>query len=83
MKVHVRFLMKDSTSIGEVVVSFFNELDTKKRTMLITSGFDSQTSVSFFNELATKKKTMFVTSVSFLNDIDTETRTFLDSGFNF
>ena len=51
--------------------------------MLITSGFDSQTFVSFFNELSREKKTMFVTSVSFLNDIDTETGTFLDSGFNF
>jgi hypothetical protein len=51
--------------------------------MLITSGFDSQTSVSFFNELSTEKKTMFMTSVSFLNNIDTETRTLLDFGFNF
>jgi hypothetical protein len=33
----------------QIVVSFFNELDTKKKTML-------KASVSFFNELATEKR---------------------------
>ena len=33
----------------QIVVSFFNELDTKKKTML-------KASVSFFNELAIEKR---------------------------
>jgi hypothetical protein len=33
----------------QIVVSFFNELATEKRTMLVTS-------ISFFNELATEKR---------------------------
>jgi hypothetical protein len=33
----------------QIVVSFFNELDTEKKTML-------KTSISFFNELATEKR---------------------------
>jgi hypothetical protein len=33
----------------QIVVSFFNELATERKTMLVTS-------VSFFNELATEKR---------------------------
>jgi hypothetical protein len=35
--------------IGEVTFSFFNELATERKTMLVIS-------VSFFNELSTKKR---------------------------
>jgi hypothetical protein len=49
----------------QIFVSFFNELTTEKKTMLMTS-------VSFFNELATEKETMLVASVSFFNEPATE-----------
>jgi hypothetical protein len=39
----------------QIVVSFFNELATERKTMLMTS-------ISFFNELATEKKTMLMAS---------------------
>jgi hypothetical protein len=37
----------------QITVSFFNELATERKTMLVTS-------VSFFNELATERKTMLM-----------------------
>jgi hypothetical protein len=40
---------------GEVTVSFFNELDTRKE-LCSRLGFNPQISVSFFNELATERK---------------------------
>jgi hypothetical protein len=48
--------------LGEVIVSFFNELDTRKKKYAHGSGFNPQIYVSFFNELATKRKTMLITS---------------------
>jgi hypothetical protein len=52
---------------GEVIVSFFNELDTGKE-LCSRFRFDPQIVVSFFNELATEKKTMLA-SVSFFNEL--------------
>ena len=43
-------------------ISFFNELDTETRTMLVTS-------VSFFNEVATKTKN-YPQVVSFFNELE-------------
>jgi hypothetical protein len=40
---------QDSKFDPQIVVSFFNELDTERKTMLVASG-------SFFNELATEKR---------------------------
>ena len=49
-------------------ISFFNELDTETRTMLVTY-------VSFFNEVvAETQKTILKTSVSFFNEVAAETQ---------
>jgi hypothetical protein len=53
----------------QIVVSFFNELATERKTML-------KVFVSFFNELATEKKIVLVTSVSFFNKLGTEKRNY-------
>jgi hypothetical protein len=53
----------------QISVSFFNELATERKTMLMAS-------VSFFNELATEKKTMLIASVSFFNELATEKRNY-------
>jgi hypothetical protein len=57
--------MKDLTQIERgKTISFFNELDTETRTMLVTS-------ISFFNEVATEmKKLSSETSVSFFNELE-------------
>jgi hypothetical protein len=57
-------------------VSFFNELSTERKTLLVTS-------VSFFNELATERKNMLMTFVSFFNKISTERKTMLITSFSF
>jgi hypothetical protein len=58
---------------GEVTVSFFNELDTRKEicSRLWVQSLDF---VSFFNEISTERKTMLITSVSFFNELSTEKR---------
>jgi hypothetical protein len=62
----------------QIVVSFFNELATEKKTML-------KASISFFNELATEKRNYardmrptwkIVASVSFFNELATEKRNY-------
>jgi hypothetical protein len=53
----------------QIVVSFFNELATEKKTML-------KASVSFFNELSTEKKTMLKASISFFNELATKKRNY-------
>jgi hypothetical protein len=59
--------MKDLTQIERgKTISFFNELDTETRTMLVTS-------VSFFNELHTERNYAHYL-VSFFNEVATETQ---------
>jgi hypothetical protein len=48
---------RESRYNPQTFVAFFNELDTKKRTMLVTS-------VSFFNEVATEKQKL--SSIGFI-----------------
>jgi hypothetical protein len=56
--------MKDLTQIERgKTISFFNKLDTEKRTMLVTY-------VSFFNEVATETKKLSSEVVSFFNELE-------------
>jgi hypothetical protein len=56
--------MKDLTQIERgKTISFFNELDIKTRTMLVTS-------VSFFNEVATEMKKLSSKVVSFFDEFE-------------
>jgi ABC-type histidine transport system ATPase subunit len=58
MKLQILYVGLDPNREGEVI-SFFNELDTETRTMLITS-------ISFFNEVATEmKKTILISGFIF------------------
>jgi hypothetical protein len=57
----------------EAIVSFFNELDTKKN-YAQGSGFNPQIFASFFNEIATEKKNMLKAYVSFFNEIATKNK---------
>ena len=63
MKLYFQDLVKSRLEKG--VVSFFNELDTRQRTMLITTLYDLPNNKlyfknldSFFNELDTRQGTM-------------------------
>jgi hypothetical protein len=49
--------------IGDVTISFFNELDTGKRTMLKAPSSIPKFLFHFFNELATERKTMLMIAV--------------------
>jgi hypothetical protein len=61
---------------GEVIVSFFNELDTGKE-LCSRLWVQSPISVSFFNELAIERKTMLIVSVSFFNELPQRRETML------
>jgi hypothetical protein len=59
---------------GEATVSFFNELDTGKRTMLRVPGSIPRLLFHFLTSLPQRRKTMLVTSVSFFNELAIEKR---------
>jgi hypothetical protein len=73
----------DSNEDGEHSISFFNELDTETRTMLNNPGSVPRPLFHFLMSLTIETGTMLITSVSFFNEVSTNTQNYPHNRFHF